>query len=200
MRPAQKAGKRQLGRAFNNLTMPNNFNFDRQLNMSNDSEIADKIKRILLYKIPGSVNVTPASTINDRQGVDFWVEMNTAKHLAVDVKIRDKDFSLKGQKYDDLALETWSVMGSKVGWTRDPDKKCDFVLWYWIETGRFYLVPFLLLCNAFSKHWQAWLKEYKKDEQTTEKDGSKYESQCVFVPRAVVTRAIYQCCNGKLTS
>ena len=37
----------------------------------------------------------------------------------------------------DIALETWSVIEKlKIGWTRDLNKRSDYVLWFWLDTKR----------------------------------------------------------------
>lgn len=112
--------------------------------------------------------------------------------LSVDVKVRSKDYSLRGK--DDLALETWSVKGQKVGWTRDTAKRTDYILWFWQDTGRFFIVSFPALCRVFCHHWQKWLGKYEHETQ----DSGRWQSECVFVPRAVVRRALEQWSGGTI--
>lgn len=137
------------------------------------------IERILVVRIPGAQVVTKASLGADRHGTDYWVERGNGKALSVDVKVRQRDLS---PEYDDLALETWSVIGQRVGWTRDDAKLTDYVLWFWQDSGRFFLADFPCLCKVFQRYWQQWLGLY----QVAVQDSGGWKSQCIFVPRPVV--------------
>jgi hypothetical protein len=85
----------------------------------------------------------------------------------------------------------------KIGWTRDPSKRTDFVLWHWQDTGRWCLVPFPMLCKVFGEFCPAWASPgsgYRRARQFTP-DG-RYHSECVFVPRQVVWDAILERFGG----
>lgn len=149
------------------------------------------IARILRDRIPGCYKVERADTDNDRNGTDYWaVRANGLPPLSIDVKVRSVDYAQKG--HDDLALETWSVLGSKIGWTRDPKKRTDFILWYWADTTRFVLVSFPALCRIFRSYWKVWHEQYKCDIQTSD----HWQSECVYVPRNVVMEKIMAWENG----
>lgn len=166
------------------------FTFDQQFGMS--VGVTAQLETDLLLKHFDAVAVTRASIEQDKTGVDFWVTLKNNKRIGIDVKIRDHDFGK-----DDLALETWSVIETgKVGWTRDPQKQTDYIVWYWKDTKRYCIVPYLLLRKAFIQHWQAWRALYKSALQTTRQNGAVWQSECVFVPRNVVWRAIYEISNG----
>lgn len=95
------------------------------------------------------------------------------------------DYAVEG--YDDLALETWSVVPDernegKVGWTRDSTKRTDYTLWFWQDTGRFFLVAFPPLCAVFWRYWTLWRDHYQTERQSS----GDWQSECVFVPRPVV--------------
>lgn len=124
--------------------------------------------------------MTRADEQADKSGTDYWALRRNLPPLSVDVKVRDEDFAPRG--HDDLALETWSVIGQKPGWTRDQNKRTDFVLWFWRDTHRFFLVSFPPLCRVFDKYWREWAKKYKVANQSS----GDWESQCVFVPRPIV--------------
>jgi len=175
------------------------YGFGERMAMSNGVTAVADVRSILLAELPGAVGVTPAATENDRQGVDWWVEMSTARHVAVDAKVRQKDWAATHPDEDDLALETWSVVEQKIpGWTRDAKKRCDYVLWLWGDTGRFCLVPFPMLCRVFSERWQDWVKQCKTRKQHTPGIGGGYHSECVFVPRRELWAAIYRRYGGNL--
>lgn len=176
---------------------PINYGFEERLTMSNGYATSVDVETVLLQSIPGAVAVTKAAPVNDRQGVDFWVELSTAKHLAVDVKVRSEDWAAKHPNKDDLALESWSVVENKViGWTRDSKKKCDYILWLWTDTGRFCLIPFPMLCCVFTNNWQDWRCRYKTCQQKTPKISGGYHSECIFVPRKDLWREIYKLYGG----
>lgn len=179
--------------------MPHKYNFSERMAMSNGVAATADVRSILLAEIPGAINVHQAAKENDRQGVDWWVEMSTARHLAVDAKVRESDWASSHRDEDDLALESWSVVEQRVpGWTRDSNKRCDYVLWLWKDTGRFCLLPFPMLCRVFTQHWQLWRQQYKTRRQFTPLQNGGYHSECVFVPRRVVWSEIYRQYGGHL--
>ena len=179
------------------------YDFHERINMSQGVCENASVEKVLLAKIPGSLKVIQASTENDRNGTDWWVEMSTSRFLSVDAKVRQKDFSAKPPGADDLALETWSVKGEKlsdgtrsnnriIGWTRNENKRTDYIIWLWKDTGRFCIVPFPMLCKVFSEHWETWSRRYKCVEQFTPRGDGGWWSECVFVDRREVWAEIYR--------
>ena len=178
------------------LSKPIVYEFDERLAMSQGASENISIEKILLDQIPGALNVNPSHEKNDRNGVDFWVEHESGKHLGIDCKVREEDWALKG--FDDIALETFSVVEKNIkGWTLNQEKRTDYILWFWKETGRWMLIPFPMLLAAFSKRVTAWSKVYKKAKQKTYRsNGNHYHSECVFVPRRDLWAAIYEDFSG----
>ena len=171
--------------------MANTYNFNDQLKMSYGILSSGNIDTILLANILGAMTVSRASLAEDKQGTDWWVKCYSGQAISVDCKARSKDYSLQGQ--DDLALETWSVVEQqKVGWTRDKNKRTDYILWFWNDTKRWCLIPFQMLCATFNEKWRQWCTEYRSARQYTKTDYGGYHSECVFVPRAVVWVEIIQ--------
>ena len=174
---------------------PREYDFNQQLKMSQGQVAGASVERVLLDNIPGACAVHSAHQANDRNGTDWWVEMRTGSFLSVDAKVRSVDWLPKGK--DDLALETWSVVeAKKVGWTRDPSKRTDYVLWLWQDTGRWCLIPFQMLCKVFDKNWQGWSAEFQRNRQHTPSQSGGYHSECVFVPRRVLWGEIYKHFGG----
>lgn len=171
------------------IPLKRSYGFEDRLVMSEGVAKSHDVEMILLENIPGALNVKRASKQDDRNGTDYWVELISGKRLSVDLKARSQDYSRKNPPKDDLALETWSVIGQKIGWTRDFDKQTDYVLWLWQDTGRWCLIPFAMLCKVFSEKWQEWIKVFRTDDQDTE---GRWKSQCVFVPRRLVWQEIYK--------
>lgn len=167
------------------------YEFDAKLRATEGIAEVVAVESILLANIPGALSVTKSHMLNDKNGTDWWVEHNTGRHLSIDAKVRDMDWAATHPNDDDLALETWSVVDKKVGWTRDASKRCDYVLWLWKDTGRWCLIPFPMLCKVFSDNWKTWKKTYKTKQQHTPNFGG-YHSECTFVPRDVLWREIYK--------
>lgn len=174
------------------MNAPRDFIFRDQLVISTGTSANPTIGTILLEVIPGALRAIKALEVNDKQGVDWWVETKSGDRLAVDCKIRDDDPKKRFNK-DDLALETWSVVGKKIGWTLDEAKRTDYVLWVFKDTGRWCIVPFRLLLRAFKAKREEWMAIYRVAQQSTE---GRYRSECVFVDRAEMFRAIYLFSNG----
>jgi hypothetical protein len=178
------------------------FTFAGRMAMSTGVATNEGIADILLRNIPGAVDAVRATTDEDRQGTDWWVECIghvQRRRVSVDVKARSEDYLRKSGK-DDLALETWSVLNETPGWTRDPRKRTDYILWFWQDTGRWCLLPFAMLCAVFSELWETWKARYQTAVQTTYRQHSAsagWQSECVYVPRKVVWRAIYDRFGGE---
>jgi len=169
------------------------YDFSERLQFSEGISNKKDIKEILLTNISGAVSISKASLVDDRNGTDYYVTIESGKKLSIDVKVREKDFSQIKAIWDDLALETWSVVEDKVvGWTRNSNKQTDYVLWFWQDTGRWCLVPFLMLCTVYKEYWKIWKKRYKTELQKTTLHGRMYHSECTFVPRHLVWKKIYE--------
>jgi len=168
--------------------MAHSFDFDEELAFSQTATIHDDVRAILLGSIAGATHVVRAGSSLDRSGIDYWVYLSNGMRAGVDTKIRRKDFFARFGR-DDLALELWSVIEDrKIGWTLNEAKRTEYVLWLWQDTGRWCLVPFLLLCSTFQRRKEKWCRQYKHDIQKTMPGG--YRSECVFVPRDVIWDAI----------
>jgi hypothetical protein len=181
---------------FDDYWQDNVYSFNQKLVASKGIVESCDVREILMLRLPGCVNASQADTDMDRTGVDWLAALSSGRKVGVDVKIREKDCMKFGN--DDVALETWSVVGSQVGWTRDESKVCEWVLWVWKDTGRFFLVPFLPLCSVFSKNWHEWRATYKPRTQKTTRNHRSWQSECVFVPRNVVVDAISDWYGGDL--
>lgn len=150
-----------------------------------------------MRNVPGAIQVSQASAADDRKGTDWWIDLSNTKRLSVDCKVREKDCIVEYHA-DDIALETWSVMEKNIiGWTRNPEKETDYILWLWKDTGRWLLIPFSLLCGVFIDNWESWKNEYKTAiQKTTERGIVKWHSECVFVDRRTVWAEIYRKYGG----
>ena len=167
---------------------------------SDDAAVQHAIFDFIRQNIVGVSSTERASSIDDRLGTDYWATLNSGKRLSLDVKIRDEDYTLKDPPQDDLALELWSVIGKKTGWTRDSGKQTDFILWYWKDSGRICMLSFPILCSVFQEKAAEWTEEFSDGvrTQTTVNAGQdSYQSQCIFVPRKIVLQAMLTKFGGK---
>ena len=171
--------------------MPNSYDFDERMRMSDGVSVGADFSVILRTNLVDVVRVERASQTDDRNGTDWWAITNSGRRLSIDCKVRGTDFALKGK--DDLALETWSVVEKRIpGWTRNPDKRTDFILWRW-SSGRWCMVPFPMLCRVFTEYWEVWRNEFQRAVQHTPRgNGVGYHSECVYVPRRLVWSEIYR--------
>jgi len=164
------------------------FTFSDRMKMSEGLAHNQDIPDIIHSCFPNAVKVEKADSSDDRNGTDYWVTLPSGHKVSVDIKAREVDFG-----FDDVALETWSVIENKVvGWARDIEKRTDYILCYWYDSGRWMLFPFPMLCSVFCEHWEIWKKKYKGATQKTVGHGRKdYHSECVFVPRRIIWNEIY---------
>jgi hypothetical protein len=184
---------------FDSFWAENEYGFDQQLIASKGVLQSCDVAEILRTVLPGCLSAHEADKESDKSGVDWIACMASGRKVGVDVKHRTKDCMAYGN--DDLALETWSVVDKKVGWTRDERKTCEWVLWVWADTGRFCLMPFLPLCAVFREKWQDWRIIYQPETQKTlaTKSRQGWKSECVFVPRNVVIEEVTQWCNSTIS-
>lgn len=170
------------------------FGFQEQLVISTGTAANKTIGMILIDVIPGAQRAIQSLKMDDRTGVDWWVETQASdRRIAVDCKIREDDPLPRFGK-DDLALETWSVVEKKViGWSLDDTKRTDYVFWIFKDTGRWCVVPFALLVRAFSAKKDEWIRMFRVAKQNT--DG-RYHSECVFVDRRELWAEIYRQAHG----
>lgn len=175
------------------MDTPIKYSFNHELAASQSDSSNGDVNTVLLDAVPHALSANPSDNRDDRNGIDWWVHVESGNRLGVDCKVRRTDYMPKGE--DDLALETWSVVERRVvGWTRDPAKKTDYVLWLWKDTGRWVLIPFPMLLAVFELNWKGWRKKYKTACQyTPDRD---YHSECVFVPRRELWAEIYRRFGG----
>ena len=173
--------------------MARDYSFQDQLGLSHGIAGDRTVEAILLAHIPNAVSVEVSAVSDDKQGTDYWVYRNNAKPLSVDLKARNDDPMVSFGK-DDLALETWSVKGRKIGWTLDASRGTDYILWLFRPTKRWALVPFPMLCAVFTEHRDEWVARYSSPTQSS--NNRSWESECVFVPRREIWAAIYRHFGG----
>jgi len=178
---------------------PRFYSFEERLTFSQGhAPSIEAVGTIIRDRIPGCIEIEQANIDNDMSGTDYFIYRHSNEALRLDLKLRQADFARRGA--DDLALEIWSVIPNgttgKVGWTRDETKNSDFILWYWKDTGRFFLVSFPALCSVFSRFWQTWEQRYK----TAIQQSKSWQSKCVYVPREIVVKALSNWQHSKFSN
>ena len=169
------------------------YGFHDQIRMSQGVAVNAGVAEILLVQIPGALKAWRAEQQDDRNGTDWWVECESGHVLSIDVKARSTDYLATANK-DDLALELFSDIDElKPGWSLRTDKRTDYILWFWEPTGRWCLVPFPMLCHVFRKYRDDWSKVYQHAVQWSIDGARRWRSECLFVDRKEVWRAIYRC-------
>jgi hypothetical protein len=172
------------------------FSFHDQLVISTGTSANRAIGEILMGVIPGALRAIQALPVNDRQGVDWWIETKSGERVAIDCKIREDD-PLPKYKKDDLALEVWSVVEKKVvGWSLDETKRTDYVFWLFKDTGRWCVVPFLMMVRAFKSRKDEWTASGSGYRVARQKTDNRYHSECVFVDRRQLWAEIYRQAAG----
>ncbi len=166
------------------------FSKENKKSRNATNEIKEILKEIFPMK---EFNETEAGGLEDKEGIDYWLVLNNGKRLAIEVKVRKKDF-----RKNDVALETWSDYDKKtIGWTLDSNKKSDFVLIFWIDSKKWCLFPFDLLREVFIIKKDEWVESFKTDIQTSS-NGNTWRSQCVFVPIDLIWQEIIKRYTGYL--
>jgi hypothetical protein len=173
------------------------FDFDQQLAMSQTPDVEDAIRRVLFEQIPGLLAIHKSHKKNDLRGVDYWLEL-PGRMQTVDVKVREKDFSLKGD-LDNVCLElVANDRTNKPGWVLDPDKITDWVLVYYKDSGCSYIYPYQLLQATVLRQRAKWLANMKKTaRQVTKTLSGSYGSQSMFVSNRDIWAGMYNLTQGK---
>lgn len=97
-----------------------------------------------------------------RGGIDRIITLSSGKTLAIDEKVRRKD-------YGDILIEFWSSYEHKTpGWI-EKDLACDYIAYAFEPSKRCYLLPFIDLQRAWRLYKDNWVKDYgtkKADNKT----------------------------------
>ena len=168
------------------LPPPPRFDFTRQL-----AESRKHHDLVSAFAREWGEPLTPGSDAQDRAGGDYI----DASGRWIDFKFRPAGEYLALSKKDDLALETWSSIGGKVGWTRDPDKQTDFAVWIWPSTRRVVVCRYRPLRAWYTRNWV----QLRKQCQTAQQPNLGWTSECTMVPVARLHAAGITLARGYLS-
>ena len=150
---------------------------------------------LLKNHIPRCVSIRKTDVEQDKSSVDYVATLINGAEINIDAKTRMKGSSRywKGNEAE-LALEVWSVVGKKVGWTLNTASNVDYILYTFDKSdwSKYYFLPFQLLRKAFHDHFAEWKARYTLKEQRS--DG--WKSAAIFVPVSVVLDAIQETMQG----
>ena len=187
------------------------FNFDEMLSFSlGEQQVSDH--ETIKAMLPGCISVQDSSHLLNLAGVDYVARLRGGAEVLIDAKTRTKGCSRYWYNNEpELALELWSVKPGgkfktptsqqKTGWTLSEEKKVQLILFKFHpdDTEQVYLVCFQLLRVAFRANVRQWMHgAYRIDTQESHRNGTGWESECVFVPANVVYDAIRKASLGRL--
>lgn len=171
---------------MNTTVRPGVVSFDARNKADADPAIRDRAEHFLLdYFSPEAIRIAWVTDERAQKcGVDARVLFKDSGRppICVDRKVRKEVHRQKGL---DVALETVSSDRSgAVGWTLDPEKWTDYVLWQWDDEKAGVrdelIVPYWPLHRLFLARMNDYLEEYEDAQQNS----GTHKSRCVFVPLA----------------
>jgi hypothetical protein len=147
---------------------------------------------------------------DQRAGIDYRAVLRGGAPVDIDHKARRPGASrFWGGSEPQFALEHWSLVPGTspsaprgaTGWTLDESKRTDYILFTYdpADTDRVFLVPFQLLRIAFRRNFACWSDgRFKVGRESTvdRQRGTRWESECVFVPASVAFDAITRVMRG----
>lgn len=159
--------------------------FHKQLS---DSDMhADIVYSSVKAREPSLLGIHKSHKANDLKGADYILEFPNCIYENLDLKSRKKDFG------DDGIVVEYDV-GGRTGWSLDTKKLTNWLLFYWIDTGKTELIPFRQYQNAVIKNFDKWVNTYKTYEQLSfdSKTGKKWIAKCFFIESVTLWRAIHE--------
>lgn len=190
------------------------YDFDERMAFSKAVRQESDLATLRLM-FPACIDVRKTGRAEDVGGVDYVVSLRRGGALAVDGKARDAGCSRWWRNgAPEVALEIWNVRpgGSyatppsrqKTGWTLDESRNVDLILFTFHPSDHpfAYVRPLPLLRESLRRNFGTWRDRYRSDIQKSsrqERDGVlRWESECVFVPLAVVDQAISDASRARL--
>jgi hypothetical protein len=168
------------------------YDFDEMLALSNSPKVRRMIETALKSRFDNLLAIHKAHVVNDKRGIDYFLEFPHGKIETLDVKVRTKDFARQADGCN-LAIENQSnVRKSSPGWTVDCDKLTDWVLWIWVDTERSELIHFRQARLAATRSLPDWMASRKVATQTTPTVGGSYDSQSVFISTRDLWAAVFR--------
>lgn len=116
--------------------------FDDDKAFSESEENDRGIRIALMRKFPYCLGITKAHNKNDRLGADYILEFAHCQFRTVDVKTRRDDWTDRDEKKQVAIIEIVSnTKTSAKGWSVDPEKITDWIMYFYPTTGRAWFYP-----------------------------------------------------------
>lgn len=116
---------------------------------------------------------------SQKRGIDRIITLEDGQQYTIEEKVRYKD-------YNDIALERWSSFEDKtLGWCLK-DLDCDYVLYLFWNSGRYFLFPFEKLRQSLTDNLLEWENNYKILQTRNKGVRSHYTTVSVCVPIPVL--------------
>jgi len=157
--------------------------FDTDLKFSNNSDLVAKLDTFYKLKIPHLSKINRTMDIKfQKAGIDLLWVLESGKRIAVDEKVRRKD-------YGDFHLEEYSNYEKRtVGWMSS-SKHTDYISYVVLgdlKIKRITLIPFFLLQLAWHKNYKEWLSLFKRWPSKNK----GYTTTSIPIPRNVLFLAL----------
>lgn len=145
------------------------------------------------------LSVCHAHPKNDKLGADYWLEFQ-GKMETLDAKVRRDDYSLRGDDRTACLELIANTRSGKPGWTVDASKMTDWILFYYIETGRSVFYSARQLRAAVIARLPELQASGKPSLQSTKSGAGSYHSESLFVSHRELGAAIYRNANRQLAA
>lgn len=163
--------------------------FHADLARSQSPAIHAAIWQAISERMPEALAIIPAHTANDKRGIDYWIELPHCRMEGLDVKIRAQDYLHKDPRTAFIELVANTTTG-KPGWTIDPSKQTDWVLFYYADTGRHVLYNARQLRSAVNAHLPYLQSVGKVATTTTGSYNGSYDSSGLIVAHSDLMKCI----------
>ena len=174
------------------ITLPaNGRDFHVDLNFSNQAPVVQGIVNAAFRHFPGLLAVHVAHRVNDKKGADYILEF-PGRTEWLDAKTRRQDYALRGDRRTCTVEWLSNISKGSPGWSVDPEKITDQVLYYFAESGRSEAFNAHDLRRAVIHFKADLLRVGKSTPQTTQAGQGSYHSESTFVEAGHLRYAIKQ--------
>lgn len=174
-------------------------NFYDDLRASQTPAILKLVWQCVSDRFPDALAIIPAHQKNDRLGVDFWIEFQGGKMERLDAKIRKLDYSSRGDARTACLELLANCETGKPGWTVDAEKKTDWVLFLYRETGKYFFYRAGELRSIVTANLPHLRTIGKPALQRTATQAGCYTSETLFIDHRTLGKLLYLRDRGQLT-
>jgi hypothetical protein len=171
------------------MALTRDFHNDLAASQTPENEAA--IIQAIRNHYPDARNIMKSCIENDKAGADWWIEFTNNKVLSLDAKIRTKDYTTTTESRIACIEIVANTTTGKAGWSIDPNKISDIVMFYYIDTKKAYFYPARELRNAIIANLDRLKAHGKPDIQRTRTSSGFYTSESLFVSHVELWRCMY---------